>query len=261
MKTFARRKIIVFALGAGLLLSGCSTTTTISRRLPAKVEFTVVESSTEMELTPRQLAELRLSVSNYLREQGLTASGRYYVKVMFPATKPAEAPQWVIVQIDNTAAQTYTVLAAYPGPDDYYPYDYYRTGYDRSYYGLPQYGYYNPPGYPYGAHPRPVSPREDNKHDGRADHPPVTHTRWDNVPRTDADQRRTHDDPPRSDISDQRDHDRSRDHDRNRDRGGSNERYSPVPSAPPRPVAAPPDYHNEPARARDDRRDLTTIEK
>jgi hypothetical protein len=106
------------------------------------------------------------------------------------------------VRIGNLPAQTYTVLAAYPGPDDYYPYDYYRYGdYNPAYAGFSRWGYYDPYDYNYGGYSRPVPPRDQGKpHQpaGKPDHPPGSRTRWDSTPRPHPDQPRSNAYPPRT---------------------------------------------------------------
>ncbi len=145
MKTIVRYLSAALALGPALVFSGCTTQTAKGPRVESVAEFTVVESSTEKELTPEQLVELREAVINYLHSQGLKGNGLYYVKVRFPPVDPAGEPQWAVVRIGNIPAQTYTVLAAYPGRDDYYPYDYYRYGYyNPAYAGFSRWGYYVP---------------------------------------------------------------------------------------------------------------------
>lgn len=206
MKTIVRYLSVAAVLGAAWAFSGCTTQTAKAPRVEPVAEFTVVESSTEKELTPAQLAELREAVVNYLRSQGLRSSQLYYVKVSFPSANPEDEPQWAVVRIGNFPSQTYTVLAAYPGRDDYYPYDYYRHGYyNPAFSGFTRWGYYDPFDYNYGGYARPVPPRHDHdrpKHprppDGKPDHPPGTRTRWDNPPRPDAGQPRTNAYPPRT---------------------------------------------------------------
>lgn len=200
MNTLVRFVSAAAVLGTALMLSGCVSTTAKAPRAQVVEEFAVVESSTEKELTPGQLAELRQAVLNYLHEQGMTNSRIYYVKVNFEAEKPGEVPQWAIVRIGNVQNRTYTVLAAYPGPDDYYPYDYYRTGYypGYSYSGFSRWGYYDPFDYNYGGYTgRTGHPRDHTKPDHTPNHPPGTRTRWDNHPRTEPDQPRG-DYPPRT---------------------------------------------------------------
>lgn len=206
MKTIVRYLSAATALGAALVFSGCTTPTARGPRVESVAEFTVVESSTDKELTPEQLVELRQAVINYLHSQGLEGNRLYYVKVSFPPANPEDEPQWAVVRIGNLPSQTYTVLAAYPGRDDYYPYDYYRYGYyNPAYAGFSRWGYYDPFDYNYGGYSRPVPPRDrDHDHgkphqpDGKPDHPPATRTRWDNTPRPNPDQPRTNAYPPRT---------------------------------------------------------------
>jgi len=202
MKTNVRYLSATAALGAALVFSGCTTQTARGPRVEPVAEFAVVESSTNKELTPEQLVELRQAVINYLHSQGLEGNRLYYVKVSFPQANPDDEPQWAVVRIGILPSHTYTVLAAYPGRDDYYPYDYYRYGsYNPAYSGFSRWGYYDPFDYNYGGYSRPVPPRDQGKPhqpDGKPDHPPGTRTRWDNAPRTNPDQPRSNAYPPRT---------------------------------------------------------------
>jgi hypothetical protein len=207
MKKLARMVAMAVALGAALMFSGCSTRTAKAPQSRAKpvMDFAVVESSTEKELTPAQLAELRAAVVNYLEEQGYRENQVYFVRVSFPAENPAEEPQWAVVRISNLPGRTYTVLAAYPGADDYYPYayDFYRNGYyNPAFSGFSRWGYYDPFDYNYGGYtPRPVPPRDYVKPDKPGDkpnHPPGTRTRWDGTPRPQPDEPRGNVTPPRT---------------------------------------------------------------
>lgn len=204
-------------LGSAFVLSGCVTHGSRAPRVNVKEEFAVVESSTKQELTPEQMADLRQGVLKYMREEGLADGRIYYVKVTFPTDVPGEEPQWAIVRIGGQSTQTYTVIAAYPGRDDYYPYDFYRTGFSYSSYypgysGFSNWGYYDPFDYNYGYYNRP-RPRDhnypdkpnnpdhkprhpDNKPDDpdkKPDQPPPAHNRWNHQPRG-------NDDGPRRDY-------------------------------------------------------------
>jgi hypothetical protein len=194
MTPFMRFVSAAVALGTALFLSGCVNHSASAPRPKVTMEFAVVESSTEKELTPEQVAALRKAVANYLREQGLTDGRTYYVKVTFPNADPNDEPQWAVVRIGGQAEQTYTVIAAYPGRDDYYPDDFYRTNYSYSsyypgYYGFSRWGYYDPFDYNYGYYHRPTPPRDHTKPDKPDDkkpyHPPGDWTRWNNRPPTD----------------------------------------------------------------------------
>jgi hypothetical protein len=202
MKIIARYLSAAAALGVVLVFAGCTTQTAKGPRVESVAEFTVVESSTDKELTPAQLAELRQAVINYLHRQGLEGSRLYFVKVTFPPANPDDEPQWAVVRIGNLPAQTYTLLAAYPGRDDYQPYDYYRYGYyNPAYAGFSRWGYYDPFDYNYGGYARPMPPRDHGKPhqpDGKPDHPPGTRTRWNNTPRTNPEQPITNAHPPRT---------------------------------------------------------------
>lgn len=175
MKNIARFVTMAAILDSTLILSGCSSRMAKRPQLKVVEEFSIVESSTSQELTPDQIVDLRKAVISYLQEQGLTNNRIYYARVTFPAANPDEEPQWAVVRIGNFPAQTFTVLAAYPGPDDCYPYDYYRMGYHGGYSGFTRWGYYDPFDYNYGHYSgRARYPRDDHK--------PGIPTRW-NPPR------------------------------------------------------------------------------
>ncbi len=250
-----------------LFLAGCAAPQSARvTRVQAVPDFTVVESFTQKELTPAQLAELREAVINYLQEQGLASNRLYYVKVSFPAENAGDEAQWAIVRIGNLPTRTYTILAAYPGPDDYFPNDYYRYGYYTGYDGFARYGYYDPFDYNYGGYSRPVPPPRDH---GKPDYPTGTRTRWDGTPRTDPDNSRGSNNPPRTGNTDRgpRDPDRNRHDDGNRSWGGSSSprgdsgnSYTP----PPAPVRSDPAPRNEspsPAPSSRDKSDTPTNEK
>ncbi len=132
--------------GATLVFTGCVTNKSArTPRVERLADFAVVESSTAKPLTPAQLAEIKRGATHYLQEQGLAGERMYFVKVTFASADPLADPEWAIVRIGNLPAQTYTVLAAYPGADDYYPQDYYRYGYYDRYGPFTRVGYsYDP---------------------------------------------------------------------------------------------------------------------
>jgi hypothetical protein len=184
MNTTARLLPIAAILSALLVWPGCSTTST-ARRTPAKapVQVTVVESSKGLELTPELLADLRRSVAKYLAEQGYGQEGEYLVKVNLTPDQPEEKGQWVVMRITNQPARTFTLLAAYPGADDFYPYDHYGY-YNYGYPSYARYGYYDPLdfGWGYGGYYPPATvtpPRAHQPGDKRDPRPPGTRTRWD----------------------------------------------------------------------------------
>ncbi len=204
MNTLVRFVSAAAMLSTAFFVSGCVTHTSRAPRAKVVEEFTVVESSTEKELTPGQIADLRQAVANYLRAQGLTDGRTYYVKVSFPAQNPDEDPQWAVVRIGGQAAQTYTVVAAYPGRDDYYPYEFYSSRYSYANYypgygGFSRWGYYDPFDYNYGYYNRPTSRDRDHTKPDKPDkpddpkakpRPPGPRNRWDNPPGKDDDQPR-----------------------------------------------------------------------
>lgn len=242
MNTHVRYVSAVALLGACLVFAGCNTKSSQAPRPRVVEEFAVVESSTDKELTSAQLAELHTAVSRYLKQQGLVDNRFYYVKVTFPQANPGEPEQWAIVRVGTTTARTYQVLAAYPGPDDRYPYDYhyyragYSTGYFPGYAGFSNWGYYDPYDYNYGYYSgpyQPVPPRDHNKPDrpDRPDYPPAARNRWEHTPRGDSDQPRNY--PPRTANPERWARDRA-DHDRGsggrtREREDRPERSSPPP--------------------------------
>jgi hypothetical protein len=279
MKTIVRYLSAAAVWGVALVFSGCTTQTARAPRVEPVAEFTVVESSTEKELTPEQLVELRQAVINYLHSQGLKSNQLYYVKVSFPPANPDDEPQWAVVRIGNFPSQTYTVLAAYPGRDDYYPYDYYRHGYyNPAFAGFSRWGYYDPFDYNYGGYSQPVPPRRHDRDrhdhagkphqpDGKPDHPPGTRTRWDSTPRPHPDQPRTNAYPPRTANPERWARERADRSERNnsthRSSGGggysrSESWSSPSSSYTPPPASNPPPSRSESATAaREDNRSLT----
>jgi hypothetical protein len=204
MNTLMRIVSAAAVLGTALFLSGCVSDTRTSR-VKVVEEFSVVESSTEKELTPAQIADLRQAVANYLRAEGLTDGRTYYVRVTFPSDTPGEEPQWAVVRIGGQSTRTYTVIAAYPGRDDYYPDDFYSAGYSYANYypgygGFSRWGYYDPFDYNFGYYHRPTprdrdhaKPDNPKKPDDPTDQPrhqPGPRNRWDNPPAKDDDRLR-----------------------------------------------------------------------
>src|SRR4051812_28771455 len=265
MKTLTRFVSTAAMLSAIWLFGGCVTKSSANRpHVQPAADFAVVESSTQKELTPQQMDDLRDAVSNYLQEQGLRNDRMYYVKVAFPAANPDDQPEWAVVRIGNFPARTYTVLSAYPGADDYYPYDYYPYGNYTNYGQFSGYGYYEPFDYSNGVYSRPPAlpryhrpdekpdrpdyrpDRPDDKRDrphARPDDSNDSRNRWQNRrtenPRgTTPDQRRDNTEP--------RDADRSR-WNHNRSDGGESNRTSPR-SVPDR-VVMPPSPARDPSPA------------
>jgi outer membrane murein-binding lipoprotein Lpp len=262
MKNLVRMVTAAAVLGSALVLAGCVNQTARRPQVKAVEEFAVVESSTSQELTPAQIAELRQAVINYLHEQGMGNGRIYYVRVTFPPVNPDDEPEWAVVRIGNLPTRSFTVLAAYPGADDFYPYEIYRSSYYGGYSGFSRWGYYDPFDYNYGyATNPPVPPRDhprDNHDHKRNDQPgnkpyppPGTRTRWDGNPRTSPGEPRSHSPHP---GNDRRDHDRNHKGGSHRDADGSRsptpppersytpppERsYSPPPPAPERSYSPP----------------------
>jgi hypothetical protein len=254
MNTPARFATVAAALGALLLFSGCFTTKTARMESPRDAyQLSVVDKSTDLEVTPQLLADLRGSVLKYLNEEGYTREGEYLVKVNLTPNLPEDAGQWVVVRVDSLPVRTYTLLAAYPGADDYYPFDF-RGYYDYGYPTFARYGYYDPFDYYYGGNiaPPPAPPRHDKPGD-RDNHPPTTHNRGDDrTPnsdrRPDNHRPRPEDNHPRPDNYHPRsDNPRSDDRSNWRDRGPRPESsgqsgggsYSPPPAPSYSPPSAP----------------------
>ena len=192
MKTLARYLSTAVALGALLAFAGCTTQT--ARAVPSRTNYqvTVVESSKDLKLTEQQAAEIRSSAVAYLKENGLSRGGEFFVKVNLTPGSPEETDRWVVLRISSLPTRTYTLLAVYPGPDDSYPFDYYRFNGSYRYAGFGGYGYYDPfdygsSGYYGGGYPSPTPPphhskpgdKDNHKPGDNDNHPPATHTRWD----------------------------------------------------------------------------------
>jgi hypothetical protein len=182
MNASARLAAVASALGSLLILAGCTTTSTTTKTVqtvPVQPVFQleVVEKSKDLEVTPELMGELREKTTRYLQDQGYNREGEYILKVNLTPDLPEDTGQWVVVRINSQPAQTITLLAAYPGADDFYPYDFYGY-YNYGYAGYPPYYYYDPfgfgYGYGYGYYP-PVPPRHHYP-GGKGDHPPATHT-------------------------------------------------------------------------------------
>jgi|GEM_PF-2038996 len=273
---YPRRFITAVLVAATMVLAGCATRTARVERTHVVEDFTIVDSSSSKELSPAQLAELRQAVINYLQEQGFTGHQVYYVKVEFPAADPAKEAQWAIVRIGRPATSTYTVVAAYPGPDDFYPFGYY--GFSGGYGQYARYDYYDPFDYRYGNASRPYFPLTPRKHepDGKPDNPAGTHTRWNNPPRNHPDEPRDGVTPPRPADPDHRTRNRDRDHNYDRTQSGNSvtpanvrdpgNTYTPAPASSYTPPAsyspAPAGPRNESSNpARNERVETPTNEK
>ncbi|MDI1319090.1 MAG: hypothetical protein PSW75_02710 [bacterium] len=227
MKMFARYLPAVALFGALLAFAGCTTQTARAGSSRGNYQVAVIESSKGLQLTTEQVAEIRASALNYLKENGLTGGGEYVVKINLTPGNPEATDQWVVLRISSLPTRTYTLLAAYPGPDDSYPFDnsYYYGRANYRYAGLPQFGYYDPFDYGYnnndylgGGYTSPGSPPRNHRPDYKpGDHdnrPPVTHTRWEANPNQ-PDSGRTHsgDYQPRADAPRTWNHDRPTDRD------------------------------------------------
>lgn len=239
MNAFTRLMGGTLALAGVLFFNGCHSPAARAPLPKVTVDFAVVESSTEKELTPRQLTDLREAVLAYLHEQGLVGGRTYYVRVEFPAMNPADGPQWAIVRINNHSTQTYRVIAAYPGSDDYYPYDYGRSGYSHGgYSGFTRYDYPDP----YHHDSRNYFPPTNRYHHPKPDQP---EPKRDHPPRTEPERPRSPGTPPLAPVTGHRkrnpdpDRDRSPDDTPPRSTPGGTYRDNPPP---PRRQEPPPSY-------------------
>jgi hypothetical protein len=157
MHTFVRIASLVGVLGVAGFLTGCvSTGQSTSSQVRHARDFEIVETSTKRNLTPKEMAQLRVMVAEYLQKEGATGTGDYYVKV-FLTPEQADIPsEWVVVRYSNPTVYTatrFSLLSSYPSyyePYSYYSYDYYpfsNYGFGRlsfQYYDDPfYYGYYN----------------------------------------------------------------------------------------------------------------------
>lgn len=277
MKAFARYLSAAAVLGALLVFTGCTTTTTARTGASGRTyQIAVVESSKGLAITPQLMTELRDSVAKYLNDEGLTRDGEYVVKVNLTPGVPEDTGQWVVLRINSTPARTYTLLAAYPGVDDYYPYEFHGY-YNYSDAGYLPYGYYDPLGYGYGYGygggyfpVGPVSPRDRRPGDNN-NHPPVARTHWDNNrpdpdhPRSNGPERprpndsRTHTDNPRGDGRD-RTHDNNTGSSWSGHGNGGGSSYSPPPAhVSPPPPSSPPPPAPASSRSHDNRTEDPTV--
>lgn len=261
MNPLARHLTAAAALGALLLFSGCFTTRSV-RASPDRSDyrFTVVDKSQDLELTEKMMADLQLSAVKYLKEQNLDRDGEYLLEVKYPPESPDDTTRWVVLQIVRQPARSFTLLAAYPGADDYFPYDfpgYYSYGYPSYYrYG---YGYYDPFNYGYGGYiPTAYVPGGNYKPRDKENHPPTNRPRWEGK-RPDPNRSGRDNHPPRPSNPGYAGRDRS--HDGNSGgsgpgHGSGGGSYSPPPPAynpPPSPPPAAERDHNsqgEPTVAR-----------
>lgn len=190
MKTCVRTGSLVAVLTLAGLLAGCvsSSPRTGAGGRPAR-DFEVVETSTKRNLTPKEMAQLRTMVGEYLKKEGVAEDGDYYVKVFLTPEREGVPAEWVVVRYSNPVVYTatrFSLLSSYPAYSSYdYPYSY--LSYD--YYPFPDYGfsrlsfqYYDYPYYPYyyprhghgGPDHRWHRPR-DRKPDRDHDRPPGGH--------------------------------------------------------------------------------------
>jgi hypothetical protein len=205
MKTSPPIFLSALSLGALLFfLAGCTASQARAPRPALAPDFKVVETSTEKELTPAQLAGLRAAVSDYLHEREFDATRPLYVKLSLPADNPGDEPGWALIRIGEAAPRDYTVLSVYPGDRYDTPYDYYRNGYyNPAYAGFSRWGYYDPFDYNYGrtrphGHTRPPPNQPVAKPESPVPVPAPTpqRPRWETPNRPSPDQPRAY--PPRS---------------------------------------------------------------
>ncbi len=249
MPILARMIIPAAAFVILLALAGCTTRTAQNPPSKGTYRIAVEDKSPGLELTPQLVADLRDSAAGYLREQGLLRDGEYVLKVNLTPEQSEATGQWVVLRITLLPARTYTLIAVYPGPDDYYPYDPYGF-YHSSYPGFARYGYYNPfdLGYGYGGgyYQPTLYPPPGPKSGERPGHPPGTLTRWDrNRPgdqRPDRDRPRPDDGQTRPTTPRHERRNGAGDNDSpspRHDRGNGGHTYTPRPS-PPTPTYSPP---------------------
>src|SRR5262249_44403173 len=138
MKTLLRVIGFSAALGAAFFSAGCSSTTTRTTRVkapPLRFEMTLVESSTDRQLSPAEMEQVRPGAVNCLASQKDLVPGDYYVRVNFTPDASDANGDWAIVRLTSRPEPTYSLVAAYPaemGDDaegdvyaaNYYDYDY-----------------------------------------------------------------------------------------------------------------------------------------
>lgn len=173
MKTCVRIGTLVIALGLAGLFTGCGSRSSSAYFRQSARDFEVVETSAKRQLTDREMAYLRAKVDAYLREQGQTGSGDYYVKIYLAEEEGAGQSEWVIVRFSRYPTTRFSLVAAYPAYSHprypSYTYDYYPFGWSALS-GL-SFRYYDDPYY-YGHYPRYSGHwrNRDRKPDHRHDH-------------------------------------------------------------------------------------------
>lgn len=174
MTTTARKILATATLGVVTLLAACSAPRSARAvRTPPTCSFTVLESSSDRSMTPKEQEQLRDAVAKFLEGEGLKQAGVYYVRVDFASETADAKAEWALVRLINQPAATYQLIAAYPDIGDYY----YPVGYRYSAY--PYSSYYDPFDHTYGAYARPLPvysypPLRQPKPDKKDHHPPGT---------------------------------------------------------------------------------------
>jgi hypothetical protein len=156
MKTCVRIGSLVIALGLAGLLAGCTSPNSKTSRRAR--DFEVVETSTKRTLTPKEMAQLQVMVAEYLKKEGVTNSGDYYVKVYLTADKDGVPAEWVVVRYSQPTEYVgthFSLLSSYPdyGYSSEYPsysFNYYPFGWFG--FGAFALSYYDDPFYYYGGY-------------------------------------------------------------------------------------------------------------
>ena len=173
MKTIPRLALIAAAaLGAALVFSGCTTADVAQAGRPGHFyEMTVVQSSGPARLSPKEMAQLRESVINYVQTNGVLVNGAYYVEVKFNPVAGQDEVSWIMVKLVERDVADFQMVASYPAPY------YYRPYYNR--YGYASFGNYpfDPFDYAYdgGYNPPRIHPREHRPNDNDHDNPTDRH--------------------------------------------------------------------------------------
>lgn len=184
MKSCVRIGSLVIALGLAGLFAGCASTT--GKTSQRARDFEIVETSTKRTLTSKEMTQLQAMVADYLKKEGATGDGDYYVKVFLTPDKDGVPGEWVVVRYSQPtayAATGFSLLSSYPdyGYSSYYPrydFDFYPfwwlgfSSFALSYYDDPfnYYGYGSYyPRQPYANH---RDYRWDRDHDRDRNHHP-----------------------------------------------------------------------------------------
>ncbi|HEY8996017.1 MAG TPA: hypothetical protein VIM71_15230 [Lacunisphaera sp.] len=187
MKTCVRIGSLVIALGLAGFLVGCASSG--GRTSQRARDFEIVETSTKRTLTSKEMAQLEVMVADYLKKEGATGDGDYYVKVFLTPDKDGVSGEWVVVRYSQPtayAATGFSLLSSYPdyGYSTYYPrysFDFYPfwwmgfSSFALSYYDDPFYYYGYGGYYPRSRYAHHGDHRWDRDHDHHRDHRPDGH--------------------------------------------------------------------------------------